>query len=208
MTIDLINQTFGRLTVRRMHPDRTPARKVQWVCKCQCGTLVVAVTGNLRSGNTQSCGCLQKELASEANITHGHTANGNSPEYDSYRGMLDRCRNTDNPDYGGRGITVCRRWQGPHGFEHFLTDMGARPSRRHSIERINNNRGYTPTNCRWATRADQNTNKRSSVLITYKGKTQTLSQWATERGIAYHTLYTRYTAGDRGARLFRATSRS
>jgi hypothetical protein len=117
--------------------------------------------------------------------------------------MKSRCFNQNTPEwksYGGRGIGVCERWLK---FGNFLADMGERPT-AHSIDRIDNNSGYTPENCRWATRVQQANNKRSNINIAYQGVTKSLGQWAARLGINYGTLWTRYRAGDQPPRLFRS----
>jgi hypothetical protein len=103
--------------------------------------------------------------------------------------MMVRCYNTrsdDYPDYGGRGIAVCDRWR--ESFAAFLSDMGLRPSRRHSLDRKDNAGGYGPDNCRWATDVEQANNRRSSRVITINGEARTLAQWAEHAGLKYHTL--------------------
>lgn len=97
--------------------------------------------------------------------------------------------------YGGRGITVCERWQGLDGFENFLADMGERPSDRHSIDRIDNDGPYTPKNCRWATGIEQQGNRRITRKLTYQGRTQTIREWATELGVPLYVISTRIQHG-------------
>jgi hypothetical protein len=107
-------------------------------------------------------------------------------------GMLSRCSNPNEPEYanyGARGIFVCDRWR--DSFKAFFSDMGPKPTRAHSIDRINHNGPYSPENCRWATHLEQANNKRSTHWITFEGRTQTFSQWADERGIPRSTLWKR-----------------
>jgi hypothetical protein len=114
----------------------------------------------------------------------------NTREYWSWAAMLDRCRNPNNgayANYGGRGIKVCERWQK---FSNFLIDMGHRPA-GHSLERIDNDKGYEPSNCRWATRDDQSKNRRNNRWLTFLGRTMVVSDWAREMGIAMRTLRNR-----------------
>lgn len=155
----MIGECFGRLTVVEFagHVHRSGARYRQWRCRCLCGNEVTAVTGALTTGNTQSCGCRKRDETVARLTRHGgrHT-----PEYVVWNAMRKRCENPKNAkyaDYGGRGILVCERWRD---FANFLADMGRRPSTRHSIERIDNDRGYEPENCAWVLRETQNRNQR------------------------------------------------
>ena len=117
-----------------------------------------------------------------------------SPEFGIWRDMIQRCHNPKNKawkNYGGRGIAVCARWRGPGGFARFSADMGSRPSRRHTIERRKNNLGYSKSNCEWATYHAQARNKRSNALVTFRGKTQCITDWARDVGLNVSTLYYR-----------------
>jgi hypothetical protein len=163
--LDLAGQQFGRLTaIELARPGPLPRRA--WRCICQCGEIRIVEQAGLRSGNSQSCGCKNSEHLRRLNYRHGH-ANKNSPEYRTWRNMLNRC---DRPShisyayYGGRGISVCQEWR--HDFRSFLTHMGLRPSTQHSIDRVDVNGQYNPSNCRWATRAEQRRNRRDSISIT------------------------------------------
>lgn len=119
-------------------------------------------------------------------------------EYHIWYGIIQRCNNPKNHaygHYGGRGIKACARWQGEDGFEHFMEDMGARPDKNVSIDRIDNNGDYCPENCRWADKKTQGNNRRDNRPITFNGKTQNLTQWAEELGINRNTLHTRLNRG-------------
>lgn len=120
------------------------------------------------------------------------------PEYIVWRGMLSRCTNpgdADWPDYGGRGITVCERWSGEDGWHCFFEDMGARPTPKHTIDRVDNSRGYSPDNCRWATMKEQARNRRGNRLVTVNGKTLCASAWAEMFGIQRQRFIKRLDAG-------------
>lgn len=162
---DLQNKVFGRLTALR----DTGARKdtsVVWECLCSCGKLTETTAHSLKRGATRSCGCLRAELG-VAIKKHGKSS---SPEYGVWEGMIARCGNKDRPNfhlYGGRGIAVCDRWKS---FENFFADMGLKPSAGWSLDRIDNEQGYSPENCRWATRAEQSRNMRRNVWVEIEGR--------------------------------------
>jgi len=162
----------------------------QWECLCVCGNKKIVAAGNLKNNHTRSCGCFHKNQTSQASKTHGKS---NSNEYKIWAGMKSRCSDIKNPKYGGRGIKVCDRWI--NSFENFLNDMGCRPSKNYSIERIDVNGNYEPDNCRWATTLEQANNTRYSVRLTYKGRTQTLSEWARELGVPRQLFGDRYRTG-------------
>jgi hypothetical protein len=190
--IDLVGLRFGRLVVSERAP-RVVGAQAQWRCRCDCGAESVVRSQGLRTGRTRSCGCLVRERIRTLRRTHGRSR---TPEYVIWSGMKGRCTNPTNtafPRYGGRGITVDPRWVAS--FDAFLADMGPRPSQAHSIERLDNDGPYAPGNCVWADRVTQNRHRRSNVLLTVRGRTQTVSAWAAEVGVPPYRIRQRLRAG-------------
>ena len=153
----MIGREFGRWTVLE---KKIKGRRTYFKCQCECGTIKTVEAGSLRSGGSQSCGCLAKELKTK------HGMSGNTT-YNSWHHMLQRCNNKNNDsykDYGGRGITVCRQWAK---FESFFEDMGLKPA-NHSIDRIDNNGNYEPSNCKWSSHKEQRANTRPASCGTHR----------------------------------------
>lgn len=176
--IDLCGQKFGRLAVI----EYTGGRWVPYRCQCDCGNETVVLGGHLRSGRTRSCGCITGRPLER----HGKTK---SQVYHAWAHMKSRCFKPQTVyyhRYGGRGITVCARWR--DSFVNFYEDMGDPPTLSHSLDRINNDGDYTPENCRWATRAEQQRNKSSNRMLTFSGKTMTLTEWSGYTGIGISAL--------------------
>lgn len=153
-------------------------KQPQWLCKCECGTFTTKHGRYLRDGDTQSCGCIEKEELPKRMTIHGRTG---TTEYASWQGMKSRCYNENSekyPDYGARGIKVCDRWL--NSFQNFLDDMGVKPSRNHTLDRFPNNEtgDYEPSNCRWGTSKEQTRNKRNNHWIEYNGVKMILQDWA------------------------------
>ncbi len=191
-SIDLTGRKIGLLTVLERMDDNHRGQ-MQWRCKCDCGTPEkIIYDKHLRNAATKSCGCLHRVMLIKRNATHGKAK---VPEYKPWAGMKDRCLNPKNPrfhNYGGRGITLCPEWAD---INTFIADMGPRPSLGHSIERRDNQKGYSPDNCYWATREQQQNNRRKNKYITFQGLTMTIAQWARHLSIDYSTLQARIKRG-------------
>jgi hypothetical protein len=189
-SLDLVGRRFGRLLVL----SRTKrGRLVFWECVCDCGNKKAICTGNLHGGHTQSCGCLQREAAATVNLKHGLTRSGqHHPLYRIWWTMIQRCENPNErryARYGGRGITVCERWRGD--FTAFLSDMGPRPVGM-TLEREDNNKGYNPDNCTWATREAQARNRHTTRFLEHDGRTLCMKEWAKELGVSNSTTLLRW----------------
>ena len=186
---NLVGHRFNRLVVVA-DGGRCKKQNVLWLCRCDCGGETRAFAYDLRAGKVKSCGCYNRDIGK--NIKHGHARKGvkRDPLYSVWASMLQRCSNPSGKTwqhYGLRGITVCERWR--KSFENFLEDMGERPSPEHSIDRIDVNGNYEPSNCRWATRDEQSLNKRSTVLVTVGDVTKPLKAWVTELGVTKQCIY-------------------
>lgn len=188
---DLKGERFGKLIAinRICKSDGS-----HWKCKCDCGNYTVVSTHNLTKGNTKSCGCLQKEKASQVHKTHGarHTK-----LYTVWNNMRSRCNRPNDKsycNYGMRGISVCEEWN--NSFENFQKWAFLNGYNENlTLDRRNVNGNYCPENCRWISFKEQNNNRRNNVYVTVNGKTLTLSQWSEANNIPYLTILQRRKRG-------------
>lgn len=191
-----VGDTFERLTILGIVRTTRCGRNM-WaaVCLCTCGNTKTICVEDMKPKRTTSCGCLKKEKIGRVNFIHGLSL---SPEHRSYLYMHARCEEPSHIEYkryGARGIRVCERWCGKAGFINFLADMGPRPSLQHSIDRINSDSNYEPTNCRWADRLMQARNKRNTIWVVVKGERLTTDQVQAKYGIAAATFRKRLLKG-------------
>jgi len=191
---------FGKLTVVGVGSNvknKNGEMASTSICMCDCGREKEIRNWSLKSHATKSCGCLQKARATETHRTHGETVGYEmSPEYEAWASIIQRVRTTGGKTakhYGARGICMCDRWR--NSFTTFLSDMGRRPTANHSIDRVDVNGDYEPSNCRWATRAEQSVNKRTTLRFTFYGHTLLLRQWASISRVRPNTIVTRLARG-------------
>ena len=196
--IALIGMRFDRLVVTG-YAGRSETKNHMWWCKCDCGKTVNARGGNLKNGHSRSCGCRSVEVSRTTNLTHGMTR---SLTHSSWCKMHYRCSRTDNTNYGGRGISVCARWSGRDGFVNFLADMGKRQSQRRTLDRIDVNGNYEPSNCRWATQKEQCNNTRMNHCLTFNGITMNITQWSEKLGWHKSKIHNRLRRGWSTERIF------
>ena len=189
---DISGQRFGKLTAISYYGTDKCGRAT-WLCKCDCGNEHIGVGAMLRSGEVSSCGCLYRKHNSS-----------NTRLYAIWRSMKGRCsqkNNSNYANYGGRGITVCKEWSGKDGFINFKKwayENGfdeAKDGNEQSIDRIDVNGNYEPSNCRWATREEQGMNKRTNRILCVDGKEMTITQWAKLSGVNYTVIESRIKAG-------------
>lgn len=201
---DLSGQHFGKLTVIRHFSSemgRLSGREHRidrWLCRCECGEERIARSDTLKRGTSYQCRTCANRTISERRISHGQATRirGVTSEYSTWSGMIARCYNSSNlayANYGGRGITVCDEWRGSFG--KFYADMGPRPSSNHSLDRIDNDGNYSKNNCRWASRDQQGTNKRTNVRISFNGENLTATEWSKKTGIKMGTIIQRLKSG-------------
>lgn len=186
--VDLLGQRFGKLVVAEKSESRGKHGEVLWFCHCDCGNTRLAIAGNLRAGTAKSCGCESYETRK----LHGMTKSRTFKSWDS---MKQRCLNPNAPDfagYGGRGIRICDRWL--ESFNNFLSDMGERPNGK-TLDRKDVNGNYEPSNCRWASRSEQQRNKTNSLRIEWNGETRAVCEWAEITGLKAKIISERISVG-------------
>lgn len=194
--VDLAGQRFGRWVVAS-YAGRDRGRRHLWDCCCDCGSRNVIEDSSLKCGNSKSCGCAQREASARAGAaTATHGMSKKAPEYYVWSSLKQRCLNPNVrnwSDYGGRGIKVCDRWK--VSFEAFYADMGPRPSPHHSIDRLDNDGDYEPSNCCWRELGGQVRNRRSNIRVVVNGVEMILTDAAAKYGVKYSTALARYHKG-------------
>lgn len=198
LVADLKGRRFGRLTVLEFSHLSDDRKRTYWKCKCDCGNEIITRADGIKSGHTNSCGCYNKDILQNAgwNITHGLS---HSRVYGIWRNMKARCYNDKSISYeyyGKKGITVCDEWLGKGGFKNFYDwsmENGYRDDL--TIDRKDNDKGYSPDNCRWVAYKEQANNKSTNVCIEYNGETNTISEWADKCGLEYSCLLYRLHSG-------------
>lgn len=193
----LEGEKYGRLTFIRLVPKHPKSKCIRGLFLCECGKETEVNTCLVIKGRTKSCGCLVGESAAKRAFKHGFSRRGKrAPEYGAYRTMIARCYDPNSigfPDYGSRGIKVSDSWLSS--FQNFIDDMGLRPEKTSSLDRIDSNGDYCKENCRWSNPTDQANNRRSSKFLTVDGRTQTVSRWCKELGVRPALVYCRLKCG-------------
>lgn len=188
-TRDLSGCRFGKLVaLKKGEPkiQKNGTKTTTWICRCDCGNIKITQASTLISGNARSCGC--------SHIKHGKS---DTRLYNTWTNIKQRCYNPKNTyyyNYGGRGIQMCDEWRNSYEkFEEWALNNGYNDTL--SIDRIDNDDDYTPQNCRWATKLQQDNNKRSNVFITYNGETHTMMEWSEILGVPYSLIQSRHMYG-------------
>lgn len=189
--VDLTGNIYGKLIVTNFAYRKRSGKnyKYYWVCQCDCGGICTVESNNLKSGITKSCGCYREDFRKKHSLSRTRI-------YRTWRNIKNRCKNLNGKDfnrYGGRGIDICNEWLNFDIFYDWAMANGYKENL--TIDRIDNNKGYEPSNCRWATMEEQSQNTSKVISITYNNETHSLSKWARITGISRHTLYTRYKKG-------------
>lgn len=177
---DLTGKRFGRLVV--IEKAKTEHKSTRWKCKCDCGNECTVLAENLKTGHTTSCGCYREEKRPSLRYKHGQR---HTRIYSTYTKIKDRCYNPNNPSYsryGGRGITICDEWKkNPESFIKWAYDNGYDEKAAYgecTLDRIDNDKGYSPDNCRWVNEQVQANNRRSNKRYEYNGETHTIAEWS------------------------------
>lgn len=194
--MDLTGDKYGYLTVIKMADARTNNGRIQWECICECGNHVIVPAHKLRSREKKSCGCHRYDCNYRSK-----KAKNNPRLYNIYCGMKKRCTKPSckqYPQYGGRGITICDEWKTFEPFCDWALANGydaTADSKQCTIDRIDNSKGYSPDNCRWATAIEQGNNKRNNKFLTFNGETRTISEWSRHCGFKTGVIYQRLKRG-------------
>lgn len=182
--------SYGSWTVISECPKRGDRRI--FLCACICGEKTELRLDSLRTGSSTGCGCERTEKIVASRLKHGKAR---TREYTIWNSMRARCLNKNHlqyKNYGGRGITICKEWDD---YDVYLNDMGTRPSKDYSIDRIDNNKGYSKENCRWATHITQSNNTRKTVYVTFRGVTKPIMEWVREMNMSYGRVRQRLSRG-------------
>ena len=195
--VDLTGKRFGKLVVVRRGENNNRG-EARWVCRCDCGKELLVPTYSLTSGNTKSCGCSRS-----CHGKHGAYKGGKVERlYRVWLSMKTRCSNKNTQkyhDYGGRGIRVCEEWDKSYAsFREWALGNGYNPNAKHgecTIDRVDNNKGYSPDNCRWVSMKEQGVNRRCNVFLMVNGERITVSEASQKYGVPYDTLLARHHLG-------------
>lgn len=182
---------FGSWTVLAGTSGGGSGQHIFHECQCVCGNTRFVRSSLIRSGSSTQCKSCQT-------TSHGHVRYGRTHEYNSWRSMIERCTSTSSwsyPMYGAKGISVCDEWVGKGGLESFISHMGPAPSKKHSVDRIDNSMGYVPGNVRWATFKEQCRNKTNNKMISFGDKTKCLAEWLDQVGLTRSGYYARLKRG-------------
>jgi len=188
-------QKIGRLTLVFSFYKRMKGRNIlYWNCTCRCGGRNIVRNSNLRCGAVRSCGCLAKDVARATHLIHGESKK--KPEWLAWKNMIDRCENENHfayKNYGGRGVKVFKGWR--RSYQTFLAAVGRRPSPKHSLNRIDNEKGYFPGNVNWITSKEQSRNRRSTLMLEIDGVKRSMTEWVSSSNIKLQTFYGRLRRG-------------
>lgn len=194
---DWTGYRYSYLTIIGPSEEKDSHGRVKWLVQCTCGAVrpmsVREIRKKEKTGRPISCGCMRRELIAQANATHGMTSHS---AYGVWHSMVQRCTEPTHPawkNYGGRGITVCERWR--HDFGAFWADMGPSYQKGLDLDRKDNEKGYSPENCRWVTRTINCRNRRNTRHVTFWGREMTVKELSEKSGIKYTTLLYRLDHG-------------
>ena len=184
--MDLTGQKFGKLTVLKKHDVLNG--KTRWLCQCDCGGTSISTTCNLKNGTARSCGCIRTERTSKLNLIHGET---DSILYKKWRCMINRCKpnSIESKHYYDKKIRVCNEWGNYLEFKKWALENGYEEG--YSIDRIDNSKGYEPSNCRWIPLRQQAWNKTTTLWIEFNGEKKSLAEWCSVLNLRYSKIYKR-----------------